>query len=198
MTRISPETPENMDQGHVQSGVRTYTAYTLRHAIRRWWKTRGVRELGRNVFVEPDVKLLRHPEKITLGNRVLLKEGARLCPTNPAASIIIGDWTTIGYHTFIFASSRIEIGNNCLIAPFCYLVDSNHGTAAGALIREQPMEVKPIRIGDDVWLGNGVVVTSGVVIGSGAVVGARSLVLDNVPENAVVVGTPARIIRYRR
>jgi len=52
-------------------------------------------------------------------------------------------------------------------------------------------------IGDDVWLGYGVVVLDGVKIGSGAVIGANSVVTKDVPENAVAVGSPAKVIRMR-
>jgi acetyltransferase-like isoleucine patch superfamily enzyme len=122
----------------------------------------------------------------------------RLCPTNLAASIEIGEWTTVGAHTFIYASVGISIGNHCLIAPFCYFVDSDHGFAAGRLIREQPMSAEPIRIEDDVWLGTGVVVTRGVTIHRGAVVGARAVVMEDVPANGVAVGNPARVVKYRQ
>src|SRR5262249_40603367 len=122
----------------------------------------------------------------------------RICTANPKATISIGDWTTVGYHCFMFATTRIEIGANCLIAPFCYLVDSDHGTARGALIREQPMHYAPIRIGADVWLGLGVSVTAGVTIGDGAVIGARAVVTEDIPPYAVAVGSPARVARYRQ
>lgn len=181
---------------NLQSGVRKYARYTWRHALRRAWVTRGA-TLGEDVFVESNVRLQRHPEKIRLGAHVMLKEGARLCPTNPGSSIEIGDWTTVGAHTFIYASAGIHIGNNCLIAPFCYFVDSDHGFAAGKLIREQGMTAEPIRLEDDVWLGTGVVVTRGVTIHRGAVVGARAVVMEDIPANAVAVGNPARIVKYR-
>lgn len=181
---------------NLQSGVRKYARYTWCHALRRRWVTRGA-QLGDEVFVESNVKLQRHPERIRLGAHVMLKEGARLCPTNPASRIEIGDWTTVGAHTFIYASAGISIGSNCLIAPFCYFVDSDHGFAAGSLIREQAMVAEPIKIEDDVWLGTGVVVTRGVTIHRGAVVGARAVVMEDIPENAVAVGNPARVVKYR-
>jgi len=181
----------------VQSGVRKYAPYTLRHTLRRWWVTRGIGWIGKGVYVDSNVQLLRHPEKIALGEMVMLKEGARLCPTNPDARIEIGSWTTIGYQCFLFASESITIGDNCLIAPFCYFVDSNHGIAKDELIRKQPMTPGPIRIGSDVWLGVGVTVTAGVTIGDGAVIGARSVVTEDIPPNAIAVGSPARVIRYR-
>ncbi len=179
------------------SGVRKYARYTWAHAARRWWTMRGVQALGAGVFVERNVELQRHPGNIRVGDYVMLKEGARLCPTNPHASISIGAWTTVGAHTFMYASSEISIGANCLIAPFCYFVDSDHGYAAGRLIREQPMTATAIRLEDDVWLGTGVVVTRGVTIHGGAVVGARAVVTEDIPPNAIAVGNPARVVKYR-
>jgi acetyltransferase-like isoleucine patch superfamily enzyme len=182
----------------VESNVRKYAPYTLRHAMRRWWTTRGIGSIGEGVYVDRNVQLLRHPENIHLGAKVMLKEGARICTANPRASISIGDWTTVGYQCFMFATTRIVIGDNCLIAPFCYLVDSDHGIARGTLIREQPMRHAAIRIGSDVWLGVGVIVTAGVTIGDGAVIGARAVVTEDIPPYAVAVGSPARVIRYRQ
>ena len=179
----------------IESGVRKYARYTLAHALRRWWTTRGVRDMGDDVYVERNVALLRHPENIRLGSKVMLKEGARICPTNPAARIEIGDWTTVGAHTFMFATTRITVGHNCLIAPFCYLLDNDHGTARGRLIREQPMATDAVRIGNDVWLGTGAIVTRGVTVNDGAIVGARSVVTHDVPAYAIVAGNPARVIR---
>jgi len=181
----------------VSGSVRAYTKYSLWHSIRRWWVLRGAGSVGKQVFVERNVELQRHPENVFLGSGVLLKEGVRLCPTHQNVNISIGDWTTVGHHTFIFAKGGIEIGSDCLIAPFCYLVDSDHGIASGELIGNQDMVVSPIRIGKGVWLGAGVMVTKGVEIGDGAVVAARSVVTKNVPANAVVAGAPARFIRYR-
>jgi acetyltransferase-like isoleucine patch superfamily enzyme len=193
-----PSAPELGAQDRTgTSGVHRYARDSLLHRWRRAWVLRGAGSVGRDVFVEPNVRLLRHPEKVRLGERVMLKEGVRLCPTNPAASIGVGAWTTVGHHTFMFAMTSIEIGANCLIAPFCYLIDNEHGTEPGRLIREQSMTARPIRIGNDVWLGTGVVVTSGVTVGDGAVLGARSVITADVPANAIVVGVPGRVIRYR-
>lgn len=198
MTSVSPTSQTSPPQPRtIESGVRKYVSYSFWHSLRRWWQTRRLGKLGQDVYVEPNVRFLRHPENTRIGNRVILKEGVRICPTNPESTIEIGDWTTIGAHTFIYASYRISIGNNCLIAPFCYFVDSDHGIAEGKLIREQPMESLPITIGNDVWVGTGAVITRGVTIHDGAVIAARAVVTADVPTNAIVAGVPARILRYR-
>lgn len=179
------------------SAVRRSVRYGVIHSLRRWFITRGLGALGEGVYVDRNVRILRYQSRVFLGNRVMLKEGVRICPAQPDADIRIGDWTTVGYHTFIFASASVRIGANCLVAPFCYLVDANHGIARGALIREQDMTASPIVIGEDVWLGQGVTVLAGVTIGKGAVVAARSVVNSDVPSYAIVAGAPATIKGYR-
>lgn len=179
-------------------GVRRYLRRTLRQRCRQFWTLRGVATAGAGVFVEDDVHVMRHPERLHLGAQVILKAGARICPTNPDARIQIGDWTTIGYQTFLFATTSITVGANCLIAPFCYVVDANHGIRRGMLIREQDMSAAPITIGDDVWLGTGAIVLKGVTIGPGAVVGAGAVVTGDIPAYAIAAGNPAVVVDERR
>ena len=185
------------EENKMQSGVRKYAPFTLTHAVRRWWLLRHIGCKGVDVYVDANVQLLRHPERTFLGDKVMLKEGVKICPTHSEAKITIGDWTTIGYNVCLFSKSNISIGKNCLIAPFCYFVDSDHGTDLGSLIREQPMVTAPITVGDDVWLGTGVIVTKGVTIGSGAIVAAGSVVTKDIPPNTVFAGSPAKFIRNR-
>lgn len=54
---------------------------------------------------------------------------------------------------------------------------------------------KPVSIGDDVWIGGGSIILPGVTIGCNVVVGAGSVVTKNVPDNVVIAGNPARIIK---
>jgi acetyltransferase-like isoleucine patch superfamily enzyme len=180
-----------------KSGVRQYVRRTPWHAIRRQWVLRNVSHVGSNVYVDRNVRVLRHPENVTIGSEVILKEGVRICPTNPRARISIGAWTTVGYHTFVFAMTQISIAEDCLIAPFCYFVDNEHDIEPGEKIRTQPMRARPIRVGAGAWLGTGVTVTAGVTIGAGAVIGARAVVTEDVPEGAIAVGVPARVVRFR-
>lgn len=52
-------------------------------------------------------------------------------------------------------------------------------------------------IGNDVWLGANVVVLQGVKVGTGAIIGANAVVTKDIPEYAIAVGTPARVLKYR-
>ena len=54
-----------------------------------------------------------------------------------------------------------------------------------------------ITIGNDVWIGDGAFIKNGVTIGDGAIIGARAVVTKDIPPYAIVVGVPAKILKYR-
>ena len=181
-----------------ESGVRKYQNRSLLHRFYQWNLVRKLGSCGQGVYLEPNVEFQRHPEGVFLGDNVIVKEGARICPTNPNARISIGDWTTVGHNTFMFATVKISIGSNCLIAPFCYFVDANHGIKREQLIRDQKMSAAKITVGDDVWIGTNAIILKGVTIGNGAVIGAGSIVSQDVSEYQIVSGSPATSKGMRR
>lgn len=164
--------------------------------IATWHKVRGV-QMGPGVVLFRGAELLRYPRNIELGADVVLKSGAHVCPCNESAVVAIGARTTIGFHTFIYASSKITIGADCMIAPFVYIVDSDHGTRKGVPMNQQQNVARPISIGNDVWIGAHAVVLSGVTIGDGAVVASGAVVREDVAPNQIVGGVPARVIGER-
>ena len=166
--------------------------------LRRLYQASRLGGCGQGAHFDPNVKLMRYPQNIYIGNHAVVKEGARLCACNARASIHVGENTTVGYHTFIFASERVTIGANCLIAPFVYIVDSNHRAERSALINHQGNDVAAVEIAEDVWLGVGAKVLSGVEIGRGAIVAAGAVVTTNVEPYTIVGGIPARKIGERK
>jgi len=153
---------------------------------------------GSNVWIDKNVEFQRFPKNISIDDNVVIKEGTRICSCNEKAKIFIGKNTTIGFHNFIFASDYIEIGNDCLVAPFVYIVDSDHQTQRDTRINLQPNITAPISIGDDVWISSNVTILKGVTIGDGAVIAANSVVNSNVPEYEIWGGSPAKKIGERQ
>ena len=152
---------------------------------------------GQDVFIDKNVEFQRFPKNICIDNNAVIKEGARICSCNEKAIIKIGKNTTIGYHNFIYASESIIIGDDCLIAPFVYIVDSNHQINRNQKINQQPNVTAPIIIGNDVWIASHVTILKGVVIGDGAIIAANSLINKNVEPYTIVGGSPAKIIGKR-
>lgn len=152
---------------------------------------------GEGVHFEKNTAFMRYPHLIRIGRNVIVKEGAKICPCNEQASVTIGNNTTVGYHTFIFASASISIGNNCQIAPFVYFVDSDHGIAKDQPMNQQPNITKPIVVGNDVWIATGAKILKGVTIHDGAVIAAGAVVKDDVLAYEIVGGIPARHLGFR-
>jgi acetyltransferase-like isoleucine patch superfamily enzyme len=106
--------------------------------------------------------------------------------------------TALNENVFFNAYGGITIGDNCLIGRGASFFAGGHSfDRADLLIVEQPLAPGPIVIGDDVYLGLNSIVVGNVTIGSGAVVGAGAVVTNDVPPGAIVVGIPARVIRFR-
>jgi len=154
--------------------------------------------IGDNVKIMGDVQLkVRENGKIVIGNRCKLDKDTRFVAANDAV-LTIGSDTNIGPNSIFNCGADVTIGEKCLIAGFVYIQSSNHGIQKGAFIKEQKHTYGKIVIGDDVWLGGHCFVNKGVTIGNGAVVGAGSVVTKDIPECAIVVGNPARVLRQRQ
>lgn len=141
-------------------------------------------------------KVYIQANNIRFGKNVTIYPGAYLWGNN----IEIGDNVNIGIGTIIYSNKGVRIGNNTLIAGQCYIIDSNHSINVGEVIQKQPMDVADdgITIGEDVWISAQSSILKGACIHDHAVIGAQSLVNSEIPENAIVVGTPAKVIKYRQ
>lgn len=159
---------------------------------------RRLKHCGAGIYFEKDVAIMRYPQNVSLGANMVLKSGARICACNETAQVSIGARTTFGYHSYIFASAGVEIGDDCLIAPFVYIVDSDHNIAKDKKINQQGNLTAPIKIGNDVWIGTGAKILKGVTIGDGAVIASGALVKDDVAPYDIVGGIPAKKISERK
>ncbi len=111
----------------------------------------------------------------------------------------IGAKTVIGQECTISAFQHVSIGRECILADRVMLIDFDHGvTEVDRPIRLQGIYKRDVRIGHNVWIGYGACVLRGVSVGDNSVIGTNSVVTREVPENAVVGGVPARIIRMRQ
>lgn len=109
-----------------------------------------------------------------------------------------GKNTKIGKKVFINSSCHfqdqggITIGNGVFIGHSVVLATLNHEMSPE---KRSDLHPAPIVIGDNVWIGSNATVLAGITIGNGAIVAAGAVVTKDVPENAVVGGVPAKIIK---
>jgi acetyltransferase-like isoleucine patch superfamily enzyme len=110
----------------------------------------------------------------------------------------IGAKTVIGQECTISAFQHVSIGRECIVADRVMLIDFDHGAVeVERPIRLQGIYKRDVRVGHNVWIGYGACILRGVTIGDNAIVGTSAVVTKEVPENAVVAGSPARVIRMR-
>lgn len=116
------------------------------------------------------------------------------CINNAVGDVLIGSNTRIGIHNTIIGP--VTIGDNVNLAQGITVTALNHNFEdTSKRIDEQGISTKPVEIKDDVWIGTNAVILPGVTIGSHAVVAAGAVVTTDVPDNTVVGGVPAKIIR---
>jgi len=104
----------------------------------------------------------------------------------------------VGKNVFINACCKFQdqggiiIGNGVLIGHNVTLATLNHDERPEF---RQNIYPKPIKIGNNVWIGSNATILQGITIGDGAIIGANAVVTKDVPENTIVAGVPAKIIR---
>ena len=140
----------------------------------------------RKTTIEP---LSRGHTILTLGARSYLVGGTAYYFSTDA-HILVGKYSSLA-HNMSFYLGQNHSHASLSTYPFGYVLNRAAGNEHDVCNRHQ------IIIGSDVWIGGDVTIMSGVRIGSGAVIGAGAVIAKDVPPYAVVVGNPARVIKYR-
>ena len=175
---------------------------------------------GRNVVFGQNV-VLRHPGKIRIGDNVVIDDNCLLDAKGDAnrgitigsgvfvgrntilscknGDIALGDRANIGFNCEIFSASRVSLGPDALLAAYCYVVGGDHDFSdTSKAVLEQGRTSAGVDIGAGVWMGAGAKILDGVTIGAHAIIGAQAVVKDSVPEYAIAVGIPAKVIGRRQ
>lgn len=117
--------------------------------------------------------------------------------------LIIGKNCKLGDNVHIVASEKVIIGDNCLMASKIFISDTSHGNYTENGIDsgpdtppdQRPLYTNPVTIGNNVWIGENVCILMGVNIGDGCIIGANSVVNRDIPDNCMVVSSPAKVIK---
>ena len=151
----------------------------------------------------------QNPDLIHIGAHTHVKGELQLLAQG--GCIKIGDYCYIGEQTRIWSCEKIVIGNRVLIAHNVNIHDNiSHPINSSdrhrdykrilGLNKESPqlfnLHPDGVEIKDDAWIGFNASILKGVTVGKGAIIGAGSVVTEDVPDLAVVVGNPAKIIKY--
>ena len=116
--------------------------------------------------------------------------------------LIIGNNVQINDYVHLACGQSLIIEDDVLIASKVYISDINHGNYSGEnqsfpeeKAKNRKIFSKTVKICENVWIGENAIILPGVEIGKNSIIGAGSVVTKNVPENCIVAGNPAKIIK---
>lgn len=167
--------------------------------------SKRMNKCGKNLRIEGP-SYIQGEQFMSVGDDFLAKPGLRidcLKSFNGVAytpKLTIGNHVLINYHCHIGVINEVFIGNDVLFGSRILVTDHSHGEfdreCANMAYLKRPLVSKgPVRIEDNVWIGENACILPGVTIGKGCIIGANSVVTKDIPPYSIVVGIPARVIR---
>ena len=173
--------------------------YALLAARWLWLKLRwgGRLQTDGMCFICPGVKFeIGSDARVVLGRWSWIGHNCKIRAHE--GEVVIGAKSVLGQECTISAFQHVSIGRECIIADRVMMIDFDHGMVeVERPIRLQGIYKRDVDIGHNVWIGYGACVLRGVQAGNNSVIGTSAVVCADVPENAVVGGIPARVIRMR-
>jgi len=167
------------------------------------WCKRQFYKCGTNLYISYPI-FLCNSSCISIGNNFKSEKGLRLeviTSKHTKKEIIkIGNNVYINWNCHIGGYKKIIIEDNVLIGSNVLITDHFHGEISLKMLAISPMN-RPIYskggvvIRQNVWIGENVTILPGVTIGKNSIIGANSVVTKSIPENCIVAGNPAKIIR---
>lgn len=193
----------------VDGGVPQTLQHRREHRLAKWSRT-AQRYLMPNfvwsaILYFRDGALVSFASRVQSGRLVRFGKGsvvkAYSIVQTSGGSVVFGRNCAIGCFNFIAAGGGADLiaGDQVRIGPHVTILATTRNLRRkDTPIVDQGYADKGIRIGNDVLIGAGATLLDGCEIGDGAVIGAASLVTGKVPPYSIVVGSPARVVDWRR
>lgn len=186
----------------------------------------GHSSISNDVFVGKHVKVLEK-RKLTIGHKVKIHDRVYIdALTDNDGGVFIGDNVVIGRNTRLestgglsFIGHGVRIGNRTTFGSDCYFgaaggIEIGDDVVAGQnirfhsenhnygditkLIKDQGVTHKGIKVGNNCWIGAGAIFLDGANVGNGCVVAANAVVTKKFPDNVVIGGVPAKLLKTRK
>ncbi len=138
--------------------------------------------------------------KLSLGDNVGIGAHSRIIIStsfqNIGEHITIGNNVGIGEFAYLGGAGGLTIGNDCIVGQYFSCHPENHNYKNTNLkIRAQGVNRKGIFIGENCWIGSKVTILDGVTIGNNCIIAAGAVVNKNMPNNCIIGGVPAKVIK---
>lgn len=155
--------------------------------------------VGKDVLIDSPF-LISEWQNIEIGSCTTILANARINlyqQNGEIPKVKIGEHCYIGYHFSLLAGADVEIEDNVLFASNVLITSENHSIDPESEISymNQPLNGKPVNIGEGSWIGEKVCILPGVSIGKKCVIGAGSVVAKSIEDYTIAVGNPARPIK---
>lgn len=190
--------------------MKLFNGIRPKNTIKKWlrvYQFNRLATLGKNVRIISDASCINtgSPQSIVIGDSSEIHAELH---SQCGGTIHIGNNTLICPHSIVGAKESISIGAYCIISNHVHIYDNNNHPVSPKKRLEMSLnrqskqlwsweaaDSAPIVIGNNVWIGEYAYIGKGVHIGDGAIVAAHAVVTKSVPENAVVGGNPARVLK---
>jgi len=167
----------------------------LRYSAQTFMQRRRVVTCSRRGFLgrRSRICLTEKTATIRLGRSPVIGDYAEI---KSRGTLVIGDRLSMNSFSRIVCHDNIVIGDNVVIAQFVSILDHDHAFEfkAGVMMLKGYLTA-PVRIGNNVWIGDKVTIVRGATIGDNVIIGANTVVNKDVPSNSLVVGSPFRIVK---
>jgi acetyltransferase-like isoleucine patch superfamily enzyme len=130
--------------------------------------------------------------------RLVLKKAALIekqCVVNTwHGNVILEEGVIIGIGSIVIGP--VTLGRGSICSQNCFISGESHKYQdVTANFRQQGFDIKPVAVGEDVWIGSNCVIVPGVTIGKKSVIGAGSVVSKDIPPFSLAVGNPAKVVK---
>lgn len=151
------------------------------------------KHIGKNILIKSGLRVYigKKCKEFVISDEVKINRNVDI---EVGGSLTIGPRSTIGVGSFLQAGGKIHIGSGVLLGPYVKIFSTSHHYGRNGEIH-QSLISGAVTISNNAWIGSGAVIALNVRIGNNSVIGANSFVNQDIPDNCVAAGVPAKIIK---